>query len=215
LSWAREIAVVVLWIAAVSGLHRILNRLVLAGQIREFTARKIAHVVVGFFVVPLAILVGRWQLAGVPIAMILAANTKANLTRSRLGDRGRRLFPLIACAAPVALILYCWSLRRTDLVVLAVLTMSIGDTAAALVGIRHGRTKVPWTGKTWEGAAANFAFSLATLWITALCLYAIPPAASVLIGAAAASAILEAVIPGEWDNPLAIMLVILLLAAAT
>jgi phytol kinase len=212
-SWAREIAVVVLWIAAVSVLHRMLNRFVLAGQISEFAARKIAHVTVGLFVIPLALLVGHWQLAALPITMILAANTKANLTRSSLGNRGRRLFPLIACALPVALILYCWSRQRTDLVVLAVLTMSIGDTAAALAGIRYGRHKVPWTGKTWEGAAANFAASLATLWVAAEWLYTTPPGLSVLAGAAAAASILEAVVRGEWDNPLAIMLVILLLAA--
>jgi len=102
------------------------------------------------------------------------------------------------------------SARRTDLVVLAVLAMSIGDTAAALVGKRFGCHKVPWTGKTVEGAAANSIASFATLALVGAWLYRLPPDGFVL--PAAAVAILEAALPGEWDNPLAIMLLIGLLA---
>jgi dolichol kinase len=206
-----EIAVVIGWIGCVSLLQRGLNGLVQTGRMREFSARKTAHVAVGLLILPLAILVSRWQLAALPVTMILAANTKANLARSSLGARGKRFFPLIACAAPVALILYYWSRQRTDLVVLAVLAMSIGDTAAALVGMRWGRHKVPWTGKTLEGAAANFVTSFATLALAGGLLYHMPPGA--FIAPAAAAAVLEVSLAGEWDNPLAIMLVLVMLAA--
>jgi dolichol kinase len=206
-----EIGVVIGWIGCLSLLQRGLNGLVRTGRMREFTARKTAHITVGLLIVPLAILVSRWQLAALPVTMILAANTKANLARSRLGARGRRFFPLFACAAPVALILYCWSRQRTDLVVLAVLAMTIGDTAAALVGMRYGRHKVPWTGKTLEGAAANFVTSFATLALAGQLLYQLPPGG--FVAPAAAAAVLEASLAGEWDNPLAIMLVLVMLAA--
>jgi phytol kinase len=209
LNLALEIGVVVLWLTSLSLLQRLLNQLIQANRITPFTARKVAHVVSGFLILPLAAFVRHWYIAAIPITMILASNTKANLTRARLGETGRRLFPVVTCAAPVALILYFWSRERTDLVVLAVLTMSIGDTAAALVGMRFGKHRISWTGKTWEGALANFAASLATLAAAGHWLYQMPVRAFFL--PAVAASILEAVLPGEWDNPLAIMLVLILL----
>ena len=209
MSLTVEIGVVVLWVAALLALQSLLNRLVIARRVGEFVARKIAHVAVGLGILPLALLVRRWQVAAIPITIIFAGNTKANQSRARLSRSLERVFPVLACAAPVAVVLYCWSRRRTDLVVLAVLAMSIGDTAAALVGRRFGRHKVPWTGKTLEGAAANFIASFATLALAGVWLYQLPPDRFLL--PAAAVAIVEVVLRGEWDNPVAIMLLIGLL----
>ncbi len=206
---AIEIVVVLIWLGFLSFFQRLLNRLVLRQSITAFTGRKIAHVVVGIWILPLALLVRHWYLAALPITMILAANTQANLTRARLGRTSQRLFPIVTWAAPVALILYFWSRNRTDLVVLAVLAMSVGDTAAALVGMRFGKHKVPWTGKTLEGAAANFVTCFATLAVAGRLLYQMPVGNFVL--PAAAAAIVEAALPGEWDNPVTIMLLLILL----
>jgi dolichol kinase len=206
---ASEIIVVLFWLISWYLFQRLLNRSVLRQFISPFAGRKIAHVAIGLWILPLAFLIRHWYVAALPITMILAANTKANLTRARLGRTSQRLFPLVTFAAPVALILYFWSRNRTDLVVLAVLAMSIGDTAAAIVGIRLGKHKVPWTGKTLEGAAANFIASLATLSIAGHALYQLPAGSFVLPSAAVAA--LEAALGGEWDNPAAIMLLLILL----
>jgi phytol kinase len=206
-----EIAVVAAWMVALSSMQSALGRLVQQRKIAEFTARKAAHVLAGLLILPLAFLVRRWQVAAVPITMVLAANTKANLSRAaHLGRVSERLFPLLTCAVPVALILVFWARGRSDLVVLAVLAMTIGDTAAALVGMRYGRHKVSWTGKSWEGAAANFAASFATMWVTGAALYGM--SAGLFVVPALVAAVVEASLPGEWDNPVAIVLVMLLLA---
>lgn len=205
-----EIAAAVGWIAALSLIQSGLGQLVRQHRIAEFTARKAAHVAAGLLILPLAFLVQRWQVAAVPITMVLAANTRANLTRARLGRAVERLFPLITCAAPAVLILVFWARGRTDLIVLAVLAMTIGDTAAALVGMRYGKHKVPWTGKSLEGAAANFVASFVTMWLAGAVLYRMP--AEVFLLPAAAAAAVEASLAGEWDNPVTIMLVLALLA---
>jgi dolichol kinase len=207
-----EIAVVAAWIAVLAGLQSTLGRLARNGRIEEFTARKAAHVATGLLILPLAFLVRRWQVAAVPITMVLAANARANLTRAHLGRRLERWFPLLACAAPVAVILVFWARHRSDLVVLAVLAMTIGDTAAALVGMRFGRHKVAWTGKSLEGAAANVVTSFATLWIAGTALYGAPGAVFILPAIAAAA--VEAALPGEWDNPVTIVVVMGLLAVS-
>jgi len=206
-----EIGVVLLWVLSMALFQKLLNHLVRSGRISEFAARKAAHVGIGLWILPLALLVRRWYLAAIPIMMVLAANTSANRKRGQLRGGWVRLFPVATFAAPLALILYCWSRGRTDLVVPAVLTMTIGDTAAALAGMRFGRHKIPWTGKSLEGAAANWLASFATLWAAGAFLREIHPA--LLLVPAFAVAVLEAVLPGEWDNPLAIMLLIGCLAA--
>src|SRR5690348_7936781 len=102
LSLTVEIGVVVLWVASLFALQRLLNRLVMARRVSEFVARKIAHVAVGLGILPLAFLVRRWPVAAIPITIIFAGNTKANRSRARLSRSLERIFPLLACAAPVA-----------------------------------------------------------------------------------------------------------------
>jgi dolichol kinase len=206
---AIEITVVVVWLVSLSLFQGLLQRMVVRQSMAAFTARKIAHLAVGFWILPLAFWVPRWYLAGIPVTVILAANMKANLFRASLGRTARQFFPVVTCAAPVALILIFWSHQHIDLVVLAVLAMTVGDTAAALVGRRIGRVKLSWNGKTVEGGAANFVASLVTLSVAGRLLYQMPVGRFVL--PAAAAAILEAILPGEWDNPVTLMLVLILL----
>jgi dolichol kinase len=207
----KELAFVILWIGSLALFQRGLNRLVAGGRLTHFAGRKVAHVAVGLWIVPLALFVHRWSLAAIPVVMILAGNTQANLSRARLGRAQARLFPLVTCAAPAALILYFWKRGWTDVVLAAILTMTFGDTAAALFGRKFGRHKVPWTGKTIEGAVANFVTSLATL-------LAVTPwlghfSWGILAVASAAASVVEAALPGEWDNPVAVMLLMGVLAA--
>ena len=86
--------------------------------------------------------------------------------------------------------------------------MTVGDTAAAYVGIRFGRLRIPWTGKTVEGGTANFIGTLLVL--AGVGHLSVPldlfPLAAVLV------ACMEAVLPGEWDNPLTVVVLLALLA---
>jgi dolichol kinase len=205
---AFEILIIALWCVFVSVQGRLLDRAVASRRMAPFTARKISHVTVGLWVVPLAAFVSHWYLAAIPITMILAANARANKQRSRLGRLQERLSPLVGFVLPAVLILYLWEQHR-NLVVLAVLAMTVGDTAAACVGIHLGRYRIRWTGKTVEGATANFLCTLAVLVIAGYAFYRLPVA--LFPSPAAAAAILEAVVPGEWDNPLGIVVVLALL----
>ncbi len=142
--------------------------------------------------------------------MILAANLHANSQRASLGPLEKRLFPLSRFLLPEIqiLILQFWR-QRSDLVVLAVLAMTIGDTAAACVGIRFGKRRISSTGKTVEGAVANFVSTLVVLATIGCVFYGMPFSSFPL--AAAAAAILEALSPGQWDNSLAIVVLLALL----
>lgn len=206
-----EIVVIVAWILCVVLIQRTAAILATKHGLTEFTARKVAHVGVGLLIVPLALLVSRWQIAAIPVAMVLGVNAKANLKRAHLDAKIQRLFPMVTFALPLAVILFVWARGRTDLVVLGVLAMTIGDTAAAFAGRRFGRHKIPWTGKSLEGAAANAVTSWITLSVAGALLYDQPPIAFVLPSIAAA--VVEAVLAGEWDNPVAILVVIALLWA--
>jgi dolichol kinase len=163
----------------------------------------------GFCVIVLDLFVRHWYLAAIPITMILAANVHANTRRGNLRRFAKRIFPLAGFLAPLALILSFWHEQRSEIVVLAVLAMTIGDTAAAIVGRRFGKHKVSWTGKSLEGALANFAGSLLILICAGLALYHLPLKMFFLPAGAVAG--LELVVGGEWDNPASIMLLILLL----
>ena len=207
-----EILVICIWFGFMPAQQRLLDVAVRKRTLSPFAARKISHVTVGFWVLPLAAFVRRWYLVAIPITMILAANVHANTRRGTLGPLQKRLLPLFGFLLPEVLILYFWSQQQSHLVALAVLAMTIGDTAAALVGMRFGRQRIAWTGKSVEGGVANFISTFVVLAGVGHYFYSLPfslfPLPSLLV------AFLEAVLPGEWDNPLAVVVLIVLLAYA-
>lgn len=204
-----EILIIGIWFAFLPTQQRLLDAAIKKEFITPFAARKISHLAVGFWVVPLALFVRRWYLVAIPITMILAANVHANTQRGNLGRLQKRLFPLVGFLLPEVLILYFWHQQRSDLVVLAVLAMTVGDTAAAYVGIHLGRLRIPWTGKTVEGGIANFISTLVLLAGVGHVFYHLP--FSLFPIPAALVALLEAVLPGEWDNPLAVVVLLVML----
>jgi dolichol kinase len=206
---ALDILTLCLWFVFLPVQEKVLDVSIQKAFISPFTARKITHLAVGFWVLPLAAFVQSWYLAAIPITMILAANVHANSQRANLGRLEKRLFPLVGFLLPEILILYFWRHQRSDLVVLAVLAMTLGDTAAACIGIRFGRHKIPSTGKTLEGAVANFVVTLLVLAGVGHAFYGMRFVSFPL--AAAAAAILEVVLPGQWDNSLAVVVLLALL----
>ena len=207
-SLTSEILVLVLWIAFLPLLQWALNLFIKGEVIAPFAARKISHVLVGVWVIPFSCWIHRWYLAAIPISMILAGNVHANVRRADLDRRQKRLFPLVCFVLPLVLVLFFWN-QYPGVVVLAVLSMTLGDTAAALVGRHWGQHRIAWTGKTWEGAAANFIVSLLVMVTAGRGFYHQP--AIIFVMPAAAVAVLETILPGEWDNPLSIVLLLILL----
>jgi len=204
-----EIFIICVWFALMPAQQRLLDAAIKRELITSFAARKISHLAVGFWVVPLAAFVHHWYLVAIPITMILAANVHANSKRGNLGRLQKRLFPLVGFLLPEVLILYLWHQQRSDLVVLAVLAMTVGDTAAAIVGLHFGKRHIPWTGKTVEGGIANFISTLVVLAGVGHFFYRMP--FEVFPVPAALVALLEVVLPGEWDNPMAMVLLLVLL----
>jgi len=206
---AFELFILCLWFVFLASQQRLLDELSGRGVISSFTARKISHLAVGLWVIPLAIFVHRPYLAAIPITMILAANVRANSQRGSHGRIEKRLFAFAGFLLPLLLIMYFWHRGRSNMVVLAVLAMTMGDTAAAYAGSHLGKHRIPWNGKTVEGGIANFIVTLAVLAGIGQAFYDMPLAAFSV--PAAVAALLEAVIPGEWDNPLAVVTLLLLL----
>jgi dolichol kinase len=204
-----EVAIICFWFLFLSVQQRLFDLLIRRQLLAPFTARKLTHLAVGFWVLLLDLFVRHWYLVAIPITMILAANVQANIQRGNLGNFAKRIFPLIGFLAPLALILSFWHQQRREIVVLAVLAMTVGDTAAAIVGRRFGKIKVSWTGKTMEGALANFAASLLILVCAGFALYDLTWKLF-LIPAGSAAAV-ELVVGGEWDNPTSVLLLMLLL----
>jgi dolichol kinase len=205
---AFEILIIAAWFTSLSLRRRLLDRAVNSRRMAPFTARKISHVTGGLWVIPLAAFVSHWYLAAIPITMILAANAHANRRRGNPGRLQERLSPLVGFLLPEILILSLWE-QHSHLVVLAVLAMTVGDTAAAYAGIHLGTYRIRWTGKTVEGAVANFICTLAILAAAGYAFFGMR--VPLFPVPAAMAAILEAVIPGEWDNPLGIVVVLALL----
>jgi dolichol kinase len=207
-----QILIIALWLLSSALFQSWLNILIQKHRWSDFAARKIAHLAVGLWVIPLAHFVSDWRLAAIPIVMILAGNMRANLKRGHFSPQERRLFPLVAFLAPLVLILLSWRDQQTSVVVVAVLTMTVGDTAAALVGIAFGRYKIPWTGKTIEGALANLVCSALVLTLVGQVFYQMPIK---VLPVSAAVAFLESVIAGAWDNPVVLLLLLVLFRYVT
>lgn len=125
---------------------------------------------------------------------------------------------LIVFSMFAAVIAVCWGWLDDRMLVLAsVYAWGIGDAAAALIGKRFGRHKIPGSPKSFEGTFSMFAVSCITVTVI-LAIRGGMPWYGVLITsltAGAASAAVELYTPGGYDTvtcPLTSMAVILPLA---
>lgn len=203
-----QILMIGTWLACVKIAVRLAGGRPAAGEPASFTRRKLVHAAVGLGVVPLVIFLREWYLFLIPVSLVFLGNMKANQERiSPQKPICRRIYPTVAVLLPIVAIMYFWRMGWKPAIMLAVLAMSMGDAAAALAGRRYGRQWIPWTGKSWEGAVANFLVTLATLLAAGAGIYGFPPAwlipASLITAGACAG--LEVVVPGAWDNPLVML----------
>ena len=119
-----------------------------------------------------------------------------------------------------AVISVCWGwLGERLLVIASVYAWGIGDAAAALIGKRFGRHKIPGTKKSFEGSLSMFALSFVTVFLI-LYIRGGMSFGGIMITAlatGAVSAAVEVYTPGGMDTiscPLAAMAVLLPLTAA-
>jgi dolichol kinase len=209
--WIVESSVVLLWLVTSKLLGGLLTKAVNRGALSPGTIRKTAHVVTGLWVIAFAKWIHNWWIVLIPISLIFLASQRANV--NRLGSSKKwmaRYSPFITVIAPILLTVYFWKQGRTDLVVPAVLVMTFGDTAAYFAGIYFGKHKFALTGKSYEGALANFAVSFTVLILTSQFLtHEIRWIPAVIIAFVCAA--LELVLPGGWDNPIVVMAALLLM----
>jgi dolichol kinase len=173
-------------------------------RLRREISRKAIHV--ASVAVPLGVwFAPRPVAAGVLVAVAIVALTVEALrsrhratryqflrrTRTMLRPRERRGITgatWMAVAYAAAVIVF-----PTPVAVVAMLYNGLGDAAAALVGRRWGRRRLP-SGKSWEGAAAALAVGF-----TAGAVMPGVPLAAAAVGAAAAAALELADLPPD-DN---------------
>lgn len=122
-------------------------------------------------------------------------------TERKSGELKNSLLVVFSMFAVV--ITVCWGLLGDRLLVLCcVYAWGFGDAAAALVGKRFGRHKIPRSKKSWEGTLSMFGVSFAC--VLALLLVrgglALPACTAVALATAAASAATELYTPGGYDT---------------
>lgn len=123
--------------------------------------------------------------------------------------RGAELFPL------AVFLVYFVARERPWLYVAALLTLAVGDAAAALVGVRYGavRYEVEDSPKSLEGSAAFLVVAFLTIHLPALLMSDLPRPVSVLAALLVALLVtgFEAISLGGTDNlfvPLAVVVVL-------
>lgn len=168
----------------------------------EFT-RKVIHVGVGMWVFGTVALFQRWQMAVIPPLAFVVLNYlsyRFNLLKAMetggKGSLGTVYFPI----AFAALIVLFWS--RPILLTASLMPMTWGDAMGAIVGRKWGKRRLGLNGRSLEGSAAVFLFSLATVALTLIILGPMNAVQALGIGAlvAAAATIVELVSPWGLDN---------------
>jgi len=166
--------------------------------------RKFVHIGVGMWVVGTVLLFESWQTAIIPPLSFVVINyvsyRRDVFKAMELADKrnlGTVYFP-ISFAVLIAL---CWA--KPSVLVGSLMTMTWGDAMAAIVGQRWGKHPLPGglRGKSWEGSAAMFLASFASV-VIALVGSGVAggqAAFSALITAGAAT-LLEALTPWGLDN---------------
>jgi len=168
----------------------------------EFT-RKVIHIGVGMWVFGTIALFQRWQMAVIPPLAFVVLNYlsyRFNLLKAmetgQKGSLGTVYFP-IAFAALLALF---WS--RPALLAASLMPMTWGDAMGAIIGQRWGRHRTGLNGRSLEGSAAVFAFSLVSVALALAILGPMSAAQALGIGAlvAAAATVVELASPWGLDN---------------
>ncbi len=214
LGW--ELVIVAVWLAGMRLTHDLLGGAVRRGWLSAFAARKTFHVALGIWVIPLVQGLTRAWLFLPVLALILAGNAGANRRRHRAAmGLSRGVYYLAVAVMPLLALAWAWQSGRRAELVLAVLAMSAGDAAAAVIGRRLGGTSLPWSGKTLDGAAAGAAVAFAVIAVGGAFGYGLAPAIILpaAVAAALAGAAVEAAVPGWLDNPAMLVTVLLVLAA--
>jgi phytol kinase len=168
----------------------------------EFT-RKVIHIGVGMWVFGTVALFQRWQMAVIPALAFVVFNylsysfdlLKAMET-GETGSLGTVYFP-VAFAALIALL---WS--RPVILAASLMPMTWGDAMGAIIGQRWGLHRLALNGRSLEGSAAVFAFSLISVALTLTILGGMGAAQSLGISAlvAVAATVVELISPGDVDN---------------
>jgi len=139
------------------------------------------------------------------------------VTERRRGELKSSLLLVFSMFA--AVISVCWGWLGDRLLVLAsVYAWGIGDAAAALIGKRFGRHKIPGTKKSFEGSLSMFLSSFLAVFLILYIRGGISLGGMVITALAtgAVSAAVEVYTPGGMDTvscPLAAMTVLLPLSA--
>jgi dolichol kinase len=165
--------------------------------------RKVIHIGVGMWVFGTIALFQRWQMAVIPPLAFVVLNYlsyRFNLLKSmETGDKGSLgtvYFP-VAFAALIALF---WD--RPALLAASLMPMTWGDALGAIVGQKWGRRRLGLNGRSLEGSAAVFVFSLVSVALTLMLMGSMSAAQALGIGGlvAAAATVVELVSPWGLDN---------------
>lgn len=177
--------------------------------------RKLIHVTAGSSTLFIVLLFERVAVGLIPFASFIVANLVFYRRRSFRGMDSPRRTPGTVYFAVAITLLLAWLWRegpadRSPLALAAIMMLTWGDAAAALVGERWGRHRLGR--RTVEGSAAMFALSTTTSSLVLATLGGLPLPTAIGWSAVAASAatIAEAISPRGTDN-----LSVPLVAAAT
>lgn len=123
------------------------------------------------------------------------------VTERKKGELKNSLIVVFTMFAVV--ITVCWGLLEDKLLVLAtVYAWGFGDAAAALIGKRFGKHKIPGTKKSYEGSFSMFALSFLSVFVILMFRGGMQAYACALTAAlvAAATAATELYTPGGYDT---------------
>lgn len=156
-------AALVLSYGSVGALLLVTELLRRAGWTSPDTARKIVHVGVGLWIVPTVFVFADWRVAIVPPLTFLAVNYLIHRFRlSSLDSDPANLGTVFFPVSFTALLAVCFRPGTPDdqayLAVAGLLTMALGDAAAAVFGKRYGTRRYTILGhsRTMEGSMAMF-----------------------------------------------------------
>ena len=206
LALAVSMAYVALVLAGALGLRRT--------RIAPVTLRACVHIAVGLWIIPTVMLFESRSCAMAPPVLFVIANAvgRPRKVYETLGRSGPGGWVLVFFPAAVAVVIgLWWSARLRPAVVVGVLCLGLGDSAASMVGRRWGRLR--WarllpggsaeTGaKTVEGSAALWLISTGACAGAFVLMAGWPWLSGLAAGSmvAAAGALVEAVAPGKLDN---------------